>query len=268
MNTPRSILLLVLTAILPACEENAVLEIAGPPAGGANMKFFNFAPGAPGVNFYANDTKVTAISSTTCVTLTEANEVQCTTVGAESTSGVNYGGSANGANGWYSDIEPGQYTLSGRIAATTDKNLPISSVQASIATGGNYSYYLSGIYDADAKMADSFIVDDPIPAVDYSVAYVRFVNAISNADPMTLHVTNRETAAESAMGGEVAYASAGAFTSVAPGSYDLATRYSGGATDVITRVNVGFNPGRVYTITARGDINTASTILLDNTANR
>ena len=39
--------------------------------------------------------------------------------GAESTTGVTYGGSANGANGWYSDIAPGQYTLSGRIASAT-----------------------------------------------------------------------------------------------------------------------------------------------------
>ena len=261
-------MLLLTAALLPACEENAVLDLSEAPAGGASIKFFNFAPGAPGVNFYANDTKVTAIGSTTCVALTDANEVQCTTVGAESTTGVTYGGSANGANGWYSDIAPAQYTLSGRIAAATDKNLPIANLQASIATGGKYSYYLSGIYDATAKTADSFIVEDPIPAVDYSVAHVRFVNAMSTADPMTLYATNRETAAEAAVGGEVSYASAGAFTSVAPGSYDLATRYAGDATNVITRVNVGFNAGRVYTITARGDIATSSTILLDNTANR
>lgn len=266
MKTPRSILLLLLTALLPACDENAVLEIAGPPPGGASIKFFNFAPGSPGVNFYMNDTKVTAISSTTCVTLTATNEVQCTTVGGESTAGVNYGSSANGANGWYSDVEPGQYTVSGRIASATDKNLPISSLQASIAAGGNYSYYLSGIYDSAAKTADSFIVEDPIPAIDHSVAYVRFVNAISNANPMTLYATNRETDAESAVGGAVAYKSAGAFTSVEPGSYDLATRYTGGATNVITRVNVGFNAGRVYTITARGNITSA--VAMDFTANR
>jgi len=37
------------------------------------VKFYNFSTGAPGVNFYANDTKLTAITSTT---------------GAESTTGV------------------------------------------------------------------------------------------------------------------------------------------------------------------------------------
>ncbi|MGH7447772.1 MAG: DUF4397 domain-containing protein [Longimicrobiales bacterium] len=268
MNTPRSILLLALAALLPACEENAVVEIAGPPAGGASIKFFNFAPGAPGVNFYANDSKVTAISTTTCVILTESNQEQCTTVGAESTTGVNYGGSANGGNGWYSDIAPGQYTFSGRIAAATDKNLPISNLQTSIAAGRSYSYYLSGIYDGTTKTAESFIVEDPIPEVDHSVAYVRFVHAISNADPMTLYATNRITQEEMAVGAEVAYASGGVFTSVPPASYDLATRHAGAATNAITRANVGFSAGRIYTITARGNITVASTVALDNTANR
>ncbi len=134
--------------------------------------------------------------------------------------------------------------------------------------GAHYSYYLSGIYDAGTKTADSFVIEDQVPAVDHSVAYVRFVNAVSNTDPMTLYATNRETDVETAIGGTVAYKSGGAFTSLAPGSYDLATRHDGGATDVMTRVNVGFNAGRVYTITARGDITVSSTMFLDNTANR
>lgn len=268
MKTPRSILLLLLAALLPACEENAVLEIAGPPAGGASIKFFNFAVGAPGVNFYANDTKVTAISTTTCATLTETNEAVCTTTGSESTTGVNYGGAANGGSGWYSDIAPGQYTFSGRIAAAVDKNLPISSAQANLTTGSHYSYYQSGIYDAVTKSADAFIVEDQLPALDHSVAYVRFVNAMSNTDPMTLYATHRDSAVTTAIGGVVSYQSGGAFTAVMPGAYDLATRHTGSDVNVITRVNVGFVGGRVYTITARGDINVANTILLDNTANR
>jgi len=268
MKTSRSILLLLLAALLPACEENAVMDISGPPAGGASIKFFNFAVGAPGVNFYANDTKVTAISTTACATLTDTNEATCTTTGIESTTGVNYGGSANGGNGWYSDIAPGQYTFSGRIAGATDKNLVISSAQANLTTGSNYSYYQSGIYNAATKSADSFIVEDQLPELDHSVAYVRFVNAISNTDPMTLYATHRDSLDVTAIGAVVAYQSAGAFTPLTPGSYDLATRHAGSDANVITRVNVGFLGGRVYTITARGNITVASTILLDNTANR
>jgi hypothetical protein len=257
-------MLLLTAALLPACDEDGVRVIAGPPEGGASVKFFNFAVGSPGVNFYANDTKVTAISSTTCTILTEANEAQCTGAGAESTTGVNYGGSANGANGWYSDVAPGQHTLSGRIAGATDNGLAISTLQTSLAGGGRYSYYLSGVYDEVSKTTDSFVVEDPIPTIDHSVAYVRFVNAISNSEPMTLYATNTTTLVESAVGGAVAYQAAGTFTSLEPGAYDLATRTAGGAT-VTTRSAVGFSAGRVYTIGARGSITGATA--LDNTAN-
>lgn len=259
-------MLLLTAALLPACEENAVQEIAGPTDGAAFVKFFHFAPGAPGVNFYANDTKVTAISSTLCAVLTDANREQCTSTGSERTVGVNYGGSGNGSNGWYSALEPGQYTLSGRIAAETDKNLPIATLQTSIAGGNSYSYYMSGIYDAATKTAESFIVEDVLPAHDPSVAYVRFVHAVSNANPMTLHGTHRTSTEQVTVGDQVAYASAGAFTSLPPGAYDLATRYAGATTNAISRVNVNFQPGRIYTITARGDA--TGTMAMDFTANR
>jgi hypothetical protein len=261
-------MLLLAAALTPACEKNAVQEIAGPQVGGASIKFFNFAVGSPGVNFYANDTKVTAISSTSCAILTDANREQCTTTGAESTTGVNYGGAGNGANGWYSDIAPGQYTLTGRIASATDKDLAIANLQANLAAGKSYSYYLSGIYNTAAKTAESFIVEDPIPPADYTVAYVRFVHAMSNANPMTLYANDRTTLVEVPVGTEVTYKAAGAFTALPPGSYDLGTRYAGSTTNAISRVNVGIAAGRVYTITARGNITSSSTILLDNTANR
>ena len=90
-------------ALLAACsfEKNAVQDIAG-PAPTASVKFFNFAVGSPSVNFYANDTKVTAVSSTS---------------GQESTAGTAYGSVATG--GFYTALAPGQYTMTGRITVTT-----------------------------------------------------------------------------------------------------------------------------------------------------
>jgi hypothetical protein len=267
MNTPASLLMLLLAAALtPACEKNAVQDIADPPVG-ARIKFFNFGVGAPGVNFYANDTKMTAISSTSCTVITDANRELCTTTGSESTNGVNYGGA--GAGGFYSVIAPGQYVLRGTIAAATDKDLPISSLAVTIAPDRYYSFYQSGIYDAATKTVDAFIVEDPFTEnVDYSVAYVRFVNAISNADAMTLYATDGTAGTEVAAGAAVSYRSTGAFTLLPGGVYDLSTRYAGSGTNVISRTAVSFGAGRVYTIAARGDITDASTILLDNTANR
>lgn len=254
-------------AALAGCEKNAVQDITG-PLPSARVKFFNFGVSAPAVNFYANDVKMTAASSTDCTPPTQ--DPNCTTSGVESTNGVTYGNA--GAGGLYVGMAPGQYTLSGRIAAATDKDLPISTLPATIGDGKAYSFYQSGVYNPATKKIDSFIVEDAVPAtVDFKVTNVRFVNAISNANPMTLYAKNTESGQEFAIGSAVAYKSAGAFTALPPGVYDLSTRYPGATTNVITRTRVTFAPGRVYTIGARGDITSsvaANRPFLDNTANR
>ena len=53
----------------------------------------------------------------------------------------------------------------------------------------------------------------------------------------------------------------------------LSTRYTGSSTNAIVRAGVSFVAGKVYTISARGDITVTSTTatnrpFLDNTANR
>jgi hypothetical protein len=270
MKTVRFfVMLCVAMATASACDKNAVQLIDDPNAGsGANVKFFNFAVGAPNVNFYVNDQKVTAISATGCFILDDANRQQCLTTGAESVSGVAYGAGGNGVNVWYSDITPGQVTISGKIATAADKNLAIASLPTQVNAELFYSFYLSGIYNTTTKSSESFIVEDVLPPADFNVAYVRFVNASSTTQPMTLYAKNRTTLEEVAVGGVIAYKSAGAFTALPAGSYDLSTRTAGSATNVFTRSQISFSPGRVYTIAARGNTATASTMLLDNTANR
>lgn len=256
MNRYRSLAVLLCAAVFTACDKNAVQDITGPVAG-ARIKFFNFGVNAPGVNFYANETKMTAISSAT---------------GIESTTGTIYGGVGSG--GYYSAIAPGQYTVAGKIAATIDKDLGISKLTATIADGKYYSFYQSGFYDATAKTVDGFLVEDPfVTAIDYTVAYVRFVNAMSNANPMTLYAKSTVTGTEVAVGTVVAYKGAGAFIALPGDVYDLSTRYAGSATNAIVRTAVSFSAGKVYTIGARGDITVTSTTatnrpFLDNTANR
>jgi hypothetical protein len=262
-------MLLVAVATVTACEKTAVGVIDDPAAGnGANVKFFNFSVGSPVVNFYVNDKKATAVSATGCYLLDDNNRQQCLSTGLESTNGVAYGAGGNGPNVYYSQVAAGQVTIAGKIAATTDKNLAISNLQTNVEAKKFYSYYLSGNYDTAAKRADAFIVEDVMPPADFAVAYVRFVNASSTTQPMTLFVTNRTTLTETAVGGLVAYKAGGAFVAVPAGSYDLATRTSGSTTNVFTRTQISFSAGRAYTITARGNTATASTMLLDNTANR
>jgi hypothetical protein len=271
MNRRNSLAALSCAVLLAACnyEKNAVQDITAPDPG-SRIRFFNFGVNAPAVNFYANDTKVTAISSTSCAT--PPPPAACTTTGIESTAGTAYGGV--GFAGLYSALAPGQYAFTGRIAAATDKDLSISSVTTTLENGKYYSFYQSGFYDGTAKTAEAFVVEDAFPAtIDYSVAYVRFVNAISNSSPMTLYARNTTTTTETAVGGLVAYKAAGAFTALPNATYDLITRVEGSSANAITRTAVSFVAGRVYTIGARGDMTVVSTTaanrpFLDNTTNR
>lgn len=268
MNRFISWALALCAVSLAACGDKADRNITAPVAG-ARVKFFNFSVGSPGVNFYANDAKITAIGSTTCSPPADTTSA-CKTTGAEPTTGTAYAAAGNAA--LYNQVAAGQVTFAGKIAATTDKGLAITTLAAPVDNNKYYSFFLSGAYDATSKKTDSFIVEDAIPDnPDYSLTYVRFVNASSNSSPMTLFAKNTLSSTETAIGGSIAYKAAGAFTAIPAGVYDLSTRTAGSTTNVITRAAVGFAAGHIYTITARGTIGstvTANQPALDNTANR
>lgn len=263
-----SLALVACVTALAACDKNGMQDITA-PENGAMVKFFNFGVGAPGVNFFSGSTKVTAISSTSCQPPNDTTST-CRSTGVESTTGTGVGAAANGA--LYNQIAPGSVTLTANIAAATDKNLAVSTVTTNVENGKFYSYFVSGIYDPAAKKVDAFVVEDPIPTTqDQTTAYVRFVNAVSNGQAMTLFVKNQTTGTESAIGAAVAYKTAGAFTPIPGAVYDLNTRASGSSTNIISRASVSFVPGHVYTVTARGDAVTTVTAnkpALDNTANK
>lgn len=270
MMSNRSLAVLLSAAMLAACKGDGVQSITAPAPASA-IKFFNFGVNTPGVNFYANDTKLTAISSTSC---TPPTDPACLAKGIESTTGVASGAAAVG--GFYVGVAPGQYTISGRIAAATDNGLAIASTPATIADGKYYSYYTSGIYDATTKKVDAFLIEDAFPQnPDPTKTYIRFVNAIPNSQPMALFARGTTSGTvDIPIGGAVAYKAATPFIEIAGGGIaDLTTRAVGSSTALITRTAVSFNPGRVYTVTARGDMTVTSTTAanrpqLDNTANR
>jgi hypothetical protein len=251
---------LLCAALLAACEKNAVQVLpTAETIPGGRVKFFNFGVNAPGVNFYAGTTKMTAILSGS---------------GQEATTGVTYGGAGNG--GVYLAITPGAYTLTGRIAATADKDLAIATVTATLDDGKYYSFYMSGFYNTTTKTSDAFVLEDPVtPATDYSVAYVRLVNAMANANPLTLYAryTTGDTTRVDTLNVAVAYKGASGFTALPAGVYNLFARYTDSTTDKISRTGVSFLGGRIYTVGARGDITITSTTatnrpFLDNTVNR
>jgi hypothetical protein len=264
MTSYKSILLLLCAATVSACGDNAVQKITD-PGSGSFIKFHNFAVGAPGVNFYSDGSKITAISSTS---------------GSESATGTTYpaagvNGVANGS--FYSSIAPGAHTFTARIPdnATTDKGLTISTATATLETGKYYSYFQSGFYSTTTKTADAFVIEDPfIPTFDYTVAYVRLVNASSNSQPLTLYAKNTTSLVETAEGGAVAYKSGGDFVAIPQGIYDLSGRYTGSSTNTVFKSAVSLLAGRVYTVTALGDATLSTTgtagtrIVFNVTANR
>jgi hypothetical protein len=257
MTRIRIIPALLGAAVLAACSKDGVTDITGPTAG-SFIKFYNFGVNAPSVNFFANDAKVTAISSTSCSPPTTPPNPACTAAGIESTNGTAYGALGNG--GLYSSIAPGQYTLAGKISAATDNGLAVATLSSTLADGKYYSFYTSGFYDAGTKKMDSFIIEDAFPAdIDFTSSYVRFVNASSNSNPMTLYAKNTVTGDSVAIGSSIAYKSGSAFVKVPGAVYDVTVRYAGSNTSVAVGTGVSFSNGRVYTVSVRGDATVTST---------
>lgn len=237
---------LLCAGALAACDKNGIQQLPLAPTPTARIKFFNLGLGAPGVNFYANGAKMTAVFTTT---------------GTETTTGTTYGNAGNA--GLYLAIAPGQYSFTGRIADTVggNKDVPVDTLSAAIADGKSYSFYLSGLYDALTKKVDAFIVEDPVPVQDFSTAYVRLVHAIYNANPLTLYARpsgDTVTAHWTALGAAVAYKGAGQFVTIAPGVYDLGARFTDSTTNRMTVSGVSLVRGQTYSINARGN-NTATT---------
>ncbi|MBC6110710.1 DUF4397 domain-containing protein [Pedobacter fastidiosus] len=252
---------LLLSTIIFSCKKNAVQNIAEPINGGAQLKYFNFALNAPIINFYANETKVSAASSTT---------------GVESaTAGVAYAAVYPSTNA-YSIIPAGTYDFMAKrpSTATVDPNVVIATLNKQVADGKNYSIYLSGLYNTTTKKTDAFIIDDVLPPIDSSTAYVRLVHACYNANAFDLIMKNTTTSVETLVGTNVAYKTASNFTKIPQGVYDLILRYTGTPTNIVIRTAVSVIKSNTYSFSLRGDITlpyTGTVVnrpFIDNTPNR
>ncbi|GGI26582.1 DUF4397 domain-containing protein [Pedobacter mendelii] len=252
---------LLLSSIIFSCKKNAVQNIAEPINGGAQLKYFNFALNAPIINFYANDTKVSAASSTT---------------GLESaTAGIAFASVYPSTNA-YSIIPAGTYDFKARrpSTATIDPNLIIANLNKQVVDGKNYSIYLSGLYNTVTKQTDVFVIDDILPPIDSATAYVRFVHTCYNANAFDLIMKNTTTSVETLVCSNVAYKSASSFAKIPQGIYDLILRYTGTPTNVVVRSALSVIKSNTYSFSLRGDITlpyTGTAInrpFIDNTPNR
>lgn len=252
---------LLLSTIIYSCKKNAVQEIAG-PVSGAQVKFFNFALNGPSVNFYANDLKISAVTSAT---------------GAEFATGTNYSLVFPATNN-YAVLAPGTYNFKSLIpsTATADANRVISTLNKSVEIGKYYSLYTCGLYNTTAKTTDAFILEDALPAIDTSTAYVRFVHVSYNANPFDFIMKNTTTLVEIPVASNIAFKTGSAYVKVPSGVYDLILRYPNTTTNVVVRTGVGLVKANTYSFSLRGDITipyTAATTVvnrpfIDNTPNR
>lgn len=214
------------------------------------IKFFNFAVNGPSVNFFGNGNKIGGVVSAT---------------GSEATTGIAYGGVFPASN--YSALSAGSYTFKAQIpsTATTDANLAIATVTGNLAANKYYSLYTSGLYNTTAKTSDAFIVEDALPAVDNTQAYIRLVNTVPNATAgISLYAKSTATGGtETLISTSTEYKTGSAFVAIPAGNYELYGRYaSTPTTNLIVRNGtsvVGLVAGKVYTITAKGDATIATT---------
>ena len=101
---------------------------------------------------------------------------------------------------------------------------------ATLDDGKFYSFYLSGIYDADGEEGRRVRRRGRDPgAIDSDQAYVRFVNAISNSQPMTLYAKSTATGSEVADRRDRGVQGGGRVQGGSGGVYDLTSRCGIGA---------------------------------------
>src|SRR3989442_13264543 len=129
MQVYRTAAVLLTAAALAACEKNSVQQLPVEPLLDARIKFFNFGVNAPGVNFYADETKMTAIQSGT---------------GVELNTGVAYGGVGNG--GAYSQIAAGPETVGGRVPGAAGKKRANATGTTTQRERKYDSVYLRGVF--------------------------------------------------------------------------------------------------------------------------
>ncbi len=242
----RILMPLFFSILICGCKKNAIQEISKPIGSGAFIKYFNFAVNSPTVNFYADNTKVSASLSTT---------------GVESpTTGVAYSAAYPASNA-YSLIAAGTYEFKAKIPSTAsaDADLAITSIKKQVENGKSYSLYTCGLYDSSTKKTDVFIIDDASPLIDNSAAYVRFVNSSYNTNPINLTFRHKTTLGETVVATNVAYKSASPFQKMPAGVYDLILNYPNDSKDMVVKKDVNIINANVYTFSLRGDITASPT---------
>lgn len=261
-NIIKTVFLLTgLAFAITGCEKKglAVPDITKPITG-AKVRLYNFAYNSPGVNFYANELKISAVTS--------AN-------GSEAVGGVAFGGTYPANQ--YALAPAGQTKFKAQTSSTnaTMPNTILASVDKNIEEDKYYSIFTSGVYNATTKTTDAFLIEDTFPAiVDTAQANIRIVNSGFNTSTLDMILTLSKTVngivridtVKIASG--IPYKSASQFVGFRPGAYAIVVtdKTSG---KKVTRAATSFLRDRAYTLALRGNLITGvPAAFIDNTVNR
>lgn len=224
--------LALLIGVLTACEKGTLIEqtvVYNPTSDDIKLKILLLAPGAPSVNFYLNNTKITGVYSA---------------VGVEA---------GYGYNGLYPDlgyliINPTTtYQLQAKVAnsAATDAGLVVFDQNMNFENGKSYSF-ISSLYNTTTKTMSTYtLLEDVRPPIDTSKVFVRVVNLLNNKAAINyVQTTSGQVIAQGLPYGQatefIAINNPGKANSYAPVNPDTGT-------NLVTATSYTLTKGRCYT---------------------
>lgn len=243
-KTFNTLIILAVSLIFSACEENAIPEVTeNVPEAATYVKIFFHAQDAPNVNFYFDDKKVSSIASST------TDEVRGNAYATVFPSNA------------YAMIPAGTFNVSAR---DIEGNTVVAN-SLSFAADTHYSLYLVGTMDN----YEIFLLEDDLPAPDHVKIYWRFVNSMTaipfavDAYAVKAAVPATETAPAQpaqviALGNGIAFKQAGDYKELQPGKYNFRIFESGTdyqvetSTPYIQNTVTLASKGRVYSTQIRG----------------
>jgi len=245
----KAFTLLLASVFMGACEKNAVDEHTAPVTSGALIKFFTHAEGAPRVNFFLNDVRITGSNPT-------ATNIPL---------GLAYGTSYP-SNG-YVNVPAGDLTVAALDTVTSEtkgKADLIASTATKLDEKDNYSAYLVGT----TGNYETFVVKDILPEDNFTRIYFRFGNTMAgipfNVDVVAFRLAVAATATTPAvpelrvpLGTNIGFKQFSDYTELPAGGYRFIF-YRTGTTTVYanypsaTGTLVLNSLGRVYSIFLRG----------------
>jgi len=237
-------LISLVTIIFTACKKGELVEStpytkinAGDPAY-SYLRFVNFTPGSPNVNFYLNSVRVSgaynALSGET---------------------GFGYLGFFPTLGGQYLPITPGKNTVDAKIvsSAATDANLNVLNTPIELTGGKFYSLLTTGAYTTDKKISNTLLLEEVKPALDTTKVLVRLVNLFTGG---TANLDMVQKSTGQVIISNVAQNAVSSYVSIPlPGQSNIYTfNYTGTAVSPVSTYSLTatLTKGQAYTLFVRG----------------